>query len=276
MKHLSHVVLAFALASGAAAQTPQPDPLSAARQSYNLQRYGDAIRAATEASQNPALTDSAAVILARAYFELFRQNGATADLDQARRALRSVSAGRLSPRDRVEFLIALGQSLYFDQTYRLDDRYAAAAEQFEAALARADLLDGPSRDRLFEWWAGALDLQAQQGPETGRKPYYERILRRAEIEVGRDDGAVSAAYWLASAARGAGDLPRAVGAASAAWVRAGSLGARGEALREDLDRLMTQVVLPERAIRLTVEGDAKQALAVLQAQWRELKEKWIQ
>jgi hypothetical protein len=255
-------------------QASPPDALATARQLYNLGRYSDAIRSADEARAVPATADAGAVVLARAYFERYRQTAMATDLDEARQALRNVTASRLTARDRVEYLIALGQSLYFDESYSLDDRYAAAAEQFEAALARASLLDDASRDRLFEWWAGALDRQAQQGSEANRRPSYERILRRAEAEVGRDDGAVSAAYWLAAAARGVGDLPRAIGAAAAAWVRAGSLGARGEALREELDRLMRQVILPERAKDLTSEGDARQTLQLLEAQWQDLKAKW--
>jgi hypothetical protein len=267
------LVLAL-VATGSMGQTPAPDQLSTARQLYNLQKYSEAIAAAIEARAVPASAQPAAVVLARAHFERFRQTLETADLDAARAALRSVTASRLGPRDRVEFLIALGQSLYFDEAYSLDDRYSAAAEQFEAALARADLLDEPSRDRLFEWWAGALDHQAQQGTESGRRPIYERILRRAEAEVGRDDGAASATYWLAAAARGVGDLPRAIGAAVAGWVRAGSLGARGEVMRAELDKLVTQVILPERARDLTAEGDARQTLAALELQWEQVKGKW--
>lgn len=274
MLNLRHLLLLAAVAAGSMGQTPVPDPLSTARQLYNLQKYSEAIKAASDARVVPALSQAAAVVLARAYFERFRQTSVTGDLDAAREALRSVTAARLGPRDRVEFLIALGQSLYFDDTYSLDDRYSAAAEEFEAALARADLLDEPSRDRLFEWWAGALDHQAQQGSESGRRPIYERILRRAESEVGRDDGAASAAYWLAAAARGVGDLPRAIGAAVAGWVRAGALGPRGEALRVELDKLVTQVILPERARELTAEGDAKQTLAALEMQWEQVKGKW--
>lgn len=257
------------------AQSAAPDPLAAARQLYNLQKYDDAIAVATQARGVATLAESAAVILARAYFERFRQSGVPADLLAARNALRSVTASRLSPRDRVEFLIALGQAIYLDETDTMDDRFSAAAEQFEAALARADLLDEPSRDRLFEWWAGALDRQAQQGTVAGGRRFYERIQARAQHEVGRDDGAASATYWLAAASRGVGDLPRAIGAAAAGWVRAGSLGARGEALREDLDRLMKQAILPERAREITSEGDPRETLAQLESQWTQHKNKWL-
>jgi hypothetical protein len=273
--NLRRSIVAVALGACSMAQAASPDLLVSARQLYNLQRYNDAITVATQARQNPALAEAAAVVLARAYFERFRQTQTPSDLVDARAVLRTVTASRLSPRDRVEYLIALGQSIYLDEGDRLDDRFSAAAEQFEAALARADLLDESSRDRLFEWWAGALDRQAQQGAEHARRAFYERILERAEQEVGRDDGAASATYWLAAAARGVGDLSRAIGAASAGWIRAGSLGARGESLREDLDRLMKQAILPDRAREITTEGDPRQTLTQLEGQWDEHKKRWL-
>lgn len=252
-----------------------PDELAQARDAYNEQRYSDAIRLATDAAGTPAQKAAADVVLARAYLERYRQTSVVADLDQARVVLQqTIDAASLDARDRVELLVAYGQSLYFDEAYSLDDRFSAAAELFEVALARADLLDAAGRDRLFEWWAGALDRQAQQGPETMRRPLYDRILRRAEAELARDDGALAAIYWLAASARGTSDLARAMGAAAGGWVRAASYGARGEALRADLDRLMQQVILPERALQLTAEGDPRSALALLEGQWQEFKGKW--
>ena len=135
-------------------------------------------------------------------------------------------------------MVALGESMYFDEQYGTDDRFSAAAEQFEIALAHGDLLDAKSRDLLFDWWAGALDRQAQQDEAAPRRAVYARIQKGAERELARDPDAASASYWLAASARGLDDLTRAIGAASAAWVRASTLGERGVALRADLDRLM--------------------------------------
>jgi hypothetical protein len=70
------------------------------------------------------------------------------------------------------------------------------------------------------------------------------------------------------------DLPRAWGAAGAAGVRAASLGQRGTALREDLDRLVSQVILPERAVQMAAGDDPKPTLALLESQWKEIKEQW--
>jgi hypothetical protein len=258
----------------AAAQTKAPDPVSQARQFYNEQRFDDAIRLAEEARRSPALADAASVVIARAHLERFRTTADRADLLAARDALKGVDATRLSPRDHVELEIGLGESLYLDDTYAFDDRYSAAAEEFELALGHADLLDPTSRDLLFDWWAQSLDRQAQQGPETDRHPIYQRIVDRATAELAQANASPSATYWLAAGARGIDDLPRALGAAVAGWVRAGTLGARGDELRDDLDRLIVQVILPERAQQLAFGADPHPALDLLQKQWAEVKAKW--
>ncbi len=264
------VVLALATMG----QTKVTDPVAQARQLYNEQKYDDAIRLAGDAQAIPAFASAASLVIARAHLERFRQSSQADDLSAARTALKTIAADALSPRDRVELLVALGESIYLDDQYALDDRYSAAAEQFEVALAHADLLDRASRDLLFDWWAGALDRQAQQDAEGSRRTVYARILAGAERELAHDDGAAAASYWLASAARGTDDLPRALGAAAAGWMRAATLGARGDALRVDLDRLVRQVILPERARELSVGSDPRPTLALLQSQWQEFTDRW--
>lgn len=256
------------------AQSRPVDPLSQARDHYNHGRYDDAIRLAGDLRAVPALEQAASVVYARAHLERFRQTSQAADLDVARDVMKTIDAQALDERDRVELLVALGTSLYLDEAYSFDDRFSAAAEQFELALAHADLLDARSRDQLFDWWAGSLDRQAQQGPEAGRRLLYQRILDRAEQELARDGYAAAPSYWLAASARGVNDLTRAMGAAVAGWVRAASLGPRGDGLRLDLDRLMRQVILPERAREMVPEGDAYPALWLLEKQWQQVREKW--
>ena len=261
------LVFAVALASLA---LDQPSPLALARQFYNDQQYDKAIVAASEARRAPAAADAAAVVLARAHLERFRQAATSnpADLAAARDALRQVDPSKLSPRDEAEFVIGLGESVFFD------DEFSAAAEFFEAALAKTDSLDPAGHDRLFEWWAGALDRQAQLGPEAERKPLYARIVERAEAELRRDDKSASACYWLVAGARGTDDLERAWGAALACWVRAPYSGRRGVLLRGDLDQIVTQVIIPELARLLSEAGDPRPAMAILQARWEETKQKW--
>jgi hypothetical protein len=257
------------------AQAKAPEtPLAEARRLYNEQRYEEAIAVAGEARESPLFAPAASVVFARAHLERYRVALDAAHIDAARAALTTVEVARLLPRDQVEYTIALGELLYLDDQVTFDDRYSAAAEQFEVALGRADLLDAQSRDLLFDWWANALDRQAQLGPDAERRPAYERIVARAEAEIARDAGALSASYWLAAGARGINDLPRAWGAAVAAWVRAAAHGTRGAALRDDLDRLVVQVILPERAMQLAAGDDPKPTLASLEKQWGEIKERW--
>jgi hypothetical protein len=57
-------------------------------------------------------------------------------------------------------------------------------------------------------------------------------------------------------------------------VRARGFGARGDALRADLDRLVTLVLLPERARQSSPDADPRPALAQLTGQWEEIKKKY--
>jgi len=274
--HMSKALAVAGLAFCLMGQSRAADPLAQAREHYNNQRYDQAIELAGAARQVPALREAASVVYARAHLERFRQTSQAADLDVARETLKHVLASSLDERDRVDLFIAFGTSLYLDEAYSFDDRFSAAAEQFELALAHADLLDADSRDQLFDWWAGSLDRQAQQGSEAGRKPIYTRILARAEVALAEDGYAAAPAYWLAAASRGVNDITRAMGAAVAGWVRAAALGPRGDALRLDLDRLMRQATLPERARQMVPDGDAYPALWLLEKQWEQLRAKWVE
>ncbi len=273
-RRLARALGTLVLALASMAQSRTNDALAEARRLYNAQKFDAAIAAATDARKQPDLADAAAVVLARARLERFQQTAERSELGAARDVLKLVDATRLSKRDHTEFLIALGESLYLDDDYELDDRYAAAAELFEIALDRADEFDQKGRDQLFAWWAVSLDRHAQRSPDTERRANYERILARAQKELGRPDAAISASYWLAAAARGAHDLPRAWSAAVAGWIRAGSLGARGAALRTDLDNLIVQVILPERARELLPGADPQPAMTLLQEQWNGVKDRW--
>ncbi|HEX5213991.1 MAG TPA: hypothetical protein VFV98_00940 [Vicinamibacterales bacterium] len=273
-RRLARAVGTLVLALASMAQSRTNDALAEARRMYNAQKFDAAIAAAIEARKQAGLADAAAVVLARARLERFQQTADRTELGAARDVLKLVDATRLSRRDHTEFLIALGESLYLDDDYELDDRYSAAAELFEIALDRADEFDQKGRDQLFAWWAVSLDRHAQRSPDTERRANYDRILARAQKELGRADAAISASYWLAAAARGARDLPRAWSAAVAGWIRAGSLGARGAALRADLDNLIVQVILPERARELLPGADPQPAMALLQEQWNGVKDRW--
>ncbi len=274
--HAGHALLFVAVFLSVAAG-PR-DLLLRARQLYNQDQFDAAIMAAGQAAgqasqagqagQAAGVADAAALIAARARLERFRRGGDQADFDAARATLRSLDPAHLSPRDRVELIIGLGVSLY------LEDRTGAAAEQFEIGLSQVSMLGPDSREPILDWWACALDRDAQQLRPSERRRLYSRILVRMEDELRRDNGSVVASYWLAAAARGVGDVERAWNAAIAAWVRAPSSAPWGVALRADLDRLVTEAIIPERARRVAPEGQFQETLDAMSADWSALKEKW--
>jgi hypothetical protein len=255
----------LALAPSAAAAE---DPLAEARRLYNQENYEMAIKAAQAAQTEPGSSDEASLILARANLERYRQTHDAANLTAARESLRTLNATKLSPRSQGEFTVGLGEWLF------LDDRYGAAAELFDAGLATADDLGPTGRDRVLDWWATAMDRHAQVTP-AHRLELYQRIVDRMESELRTRPGSVAAGYWLPAAARSLGDLDRAWQAAIAGWLRARVAPDRGETLRADLDRLVESAIIPERARELTTTGgSAKDAVAVMTAEWEHLKTSW--
>ena len=253
------------------AQAPVPDPLVRANRAYNAGQYDAAIAAARDAQKQPAQANAAAVVLARALLDRYRAASLASDLDDARTVLASVRPAELLPRDRVDFLIGLGLLLYNDGC--TDGCLGAAAEFFSQALDRITAPELGDRDLVFEWWAGVLDRHALYSPEAERPATYARIFERAERELQRDQS-TSASYWLAAAARGMGDLDRAWSASVSGWISAKYQGPRGAKLRADLDYLVTQVLLPERARQQMPDEDARPTLADLLKKWEELKVKY--
>ena len=71
------------------------------------------------------------------------------------------------------------------------------------------------------------------------------------------------------ATRGAGDLDRAWDAAIAGWVRAALNPDTTASVRADLDRLVTQALIPERARQRN--GGAAEAL---RSEWELIKTQW--
>jgi hypothetical protein len=173
----------------------------------------------------------------------------------------------LDARERVELQVGLAEVLYFD------DRFGAAAEVLDTVLDSSSVLGPAGHERALDWWASAVDRQAQTQPPGDRDPSYARVIQRMEEELRRDPSSTAASYWLAAAARGAGDLDRAWAAATAAWVRAMLAPDRGATLRADLDRLVTQALIPDRAARLTTR-DRRQAMAAMTSEWEEFKSNW--
>jgi tetratricopeptide (TPR) repeat protein len=244
------------------------DPLAEARRLYNDAQYEAAVRFAREAIKVPALAESARLVLGRAYLELYRRSADHTHLIEARGALRSVNTTALEDRERAELLIGIGEYLF------LEDRYGVASESFERALDASLALGPAAHDRVLDWWATSLDRLALSRPHETRDTIYSRIVSRMEKELAGNPGSAPAAYWLAAGLRGIGQLDRAWDTARAGWISAMLTSDRGAALRADLDRLILQGIIPDRALTLQPE-DASVAEAVMRSEWTALKAAWI-
>jgi hypothetical protein len=259
-------VLAF-LAVSTLAAAPRPDQLAAARRFYNERRYDQALEAAKLAVNTPATASSARLIMGRARLERYRLAPAPQELDDARADLRAVDPHIIDPRERIELQIGLGELLY------LEDRFGPAAELLGPVVEASATLAPDAHERALDWWATALDRQAQSLPAAERALEYGRIVTRMEQELRRDPASAPASYWLAASSRAAGDLDRAWAAASAAWVRAALGRDRGVALRADLDKLVNQGIIPDRAGKLPAR-DRRQAVTSMTAEWENFKKIW--
>ena len=261
MRRLGSILVALIVCSAPAAADDK-DPLERARALYNDGRFDAAIASADQARLAPGRADRADLIAARAYLERFRGSGAPDDLTNARERLRRLDPQRLGARERVEFLVGAGETLFFDESY------GAAADLFDSVLTRNEGLAADARERVLDWWASALDREARPRTDIERQAVYQRIRGRMQEEMAARPASTVAAYWVSAAARGQGDLQAAWDAAQAGWVRAGLATDRGASLRADLDRLVLRGIVPERAKALAQPPD------VLRQDWERFKERW--
>jgi hypothetical protein len=243
--------------------------LARARQAYNDGNHTAAIVAALEARADARVADAANIVMARAYLERFRNGADRQDLDSAREALQSVQPARLAPRDRLDLAVGLAETLY------LEGAYGAAAEMFEPLLRAAIDLGPRARERVLDWWASAVDAEARTRPNAERAPYYRRIVEEMELELKQDTGLAVASYWLAAASLGMGDVQRAWQAAIAGWVRASFAADGGSTIRQDLDRLVIEAIIPDRIRLLSLPArEVADATVGLRSEWDVVKQKW--
>ena len=246
--------------------------LERARAFYNAGNLDDSIAAAAVAKSKLSSVPSATLIGARAQLERFRRTNDPKDLAAARADLASLNPRDLAPQEIIEWQIGLGTALF------LDNQPGPAAEMFSTVLPSArGRMPPPEFEKLLEWWASALSRVAESHNGPARKDAYGAMLSAVRAELERDPLSRPIAYWLVVAARGAGDLEGAYNAAVTSWIRAGSQ-AEGKQLRADLDRFVTQTLIPERAQARTGQRlDAKATLAeiaTLTEEWRAVGELW--
>jgi len=261
------LLLAAVCAVPAATEAAESPALARARTLYNSGDYEGAIDAASVSRRDSQWADASALVIARARLERYRQNMKASELADAREALQTVRVTTLTPRDQVDLLIGLGQALY------LGEVYGPAGELFATALEKGMLLTPRDRALLLDWWATALDRDAQTRPFDRRPPVYQKIGDRMEHELRDDPSSGVANYWQVVAARGIGDLDRAWSAAIAGWVRSTLNPATMPQLRGDLDRVMEQALIPERA-RSSTARDGVDPVEMLRAEWSLVKENW--
>jgi hypothetical protein len=264
--------LLLALAVCPAAAQKKVDSVAVARLAYNEGNLDAAIEAAQSAMADPRTSAEARIIVGRALIERYRRTAQPPDLEAARTTLLEAGATPLPALLRVEWLIGAAQTLYFE------DQFGAAATLLGSLLAdpRSDQSVPGGRDRLLDWWATAEDRVAQTRETSARRIEYTRLSRRLAEELERDPTLGTAAYWQVVAARGEGDVDRAWELAQAAWVRAPLAPDRGAQLRADLDRIVTQALIPERARRSAGRDQEKQLsqATALRDAWETFKQRW--
>jgi hypothetical protein len=258
---------ALVLISVLSASAEQRADLARARTAYNQRQFDVAIEAAGAAQKVQATADAAAVVLARAHLERYRERANPDDLSAARVALGTVRVVNLEPRDNVDYLMALGEALFFE------DDYGAAATLFEGGIDVAVAQGPQTGEAMLEWWGSAIERHADALDRDARRPAFQRLRERMAKELSRDPGSAAAAYFLVVAIRGTDQPVEAWEAAIAGWVRARMAGARSAALRADLDKLMLEGIIPDR-VRAVAADKRAQTESELRGEWAVVKERW--
>jgi hypothetical protein len=241
--------------------------LAKARTFYNQRKFDDAIEAATAAQKTPATLDAATVVLARAHLERYRERADPADLGTARTALGTVRAINLDPKDRLDFLLALGEALFFE------DDFGAAAKVFESGLDAAVASGDAQGEAMLDWWGSAIERHADTLEREGRTRAFAELTSKMTTALVKNPASAAAGYWVVVGARGSGDPHAAWDAAVASWVRARLAGERSAGLRADLDKLVLDGILIDRAAALPAD-QREQATADWRAEWELVKQRW--
>jgi hypothetical protein len=178
-----------------------------------------------------------------------------------------VRVSNLDPRDNVDFLMALGEALFFE------DDYGAAATLLESGIDAA-IAQGPQTgEAMIEWWGSAVERHADSLDRDARMQAFRRMRDRMSRELARNPGSAAAAYFLVVAIRGEGQPSEAWDAAIAGWVRARLAGARSATLRADLDKLVLEGIIPDR-VRAAAADKRAQTESDLKGEWAVVKERW--
>src|SRR5262245_14088498 len=146
-RHAPPAVLLALTAGLSSSVVAADDPLVRARLLYNERRFEAAVAAAEEARALPSKAQAADLVAARAYLERFRESEASEDLTNARDRFRRLTPTGFGPRERGEYIVGLGETLFFEGAY------GAAAAVFDSALQGRDVVSADARERVLDWWA---------------------------------------------------------------------------------------------------------------------------
>ena len=266
------MLLVWALALSWPVSAAAQNDLERARALYNEGLYDDSIAAALAAKNKPNAAASATLIAARARLERYRQVKDPQALAAARIDLMSLNPRNLAPQEAIEWQIGLGTALF------LDDQPGPAAEMFTSVLPSARSRVSPAElEKLVEWWAATLSRVAEALSGSARKDAYHAMESAVREELDRNPLSRPASYWTVVAKRGTGNVEGAWNSAVAGWIRAGSQ-ADSKVFRADLDRFVTQTLIPERAQARTGQRlDSKATtseIAVMNEEWRAITSRW--
>jgi hypothetical protein len=174
----------------------------------------------------------------------------------------------LSGEDRTDLALGLALGLFMSGEFR------ASAALFDEVLHEPGRAAAPYQSSVLDWWAAALSRHAQTLPPDSREPIFAGMTARLREAWASEPGSSVAAYWLSVALHGLGHLDRAWNVAVASWVRA-PLSTQTKDLRDELDRFVTTVLIPDRARHMATPSEpASQFESSLGVEWSELKEQW--
>ena len=188
----------------------------------------------------------AAIVLARAHLERYRERADPSDLSAAREALGAVRAAGPRPARSARVPARRSASRCFSRTT-------------SAPPPRCSRAGSTRRGRAIRRCATRCSTGGA-APSSGRPASPTRDSRRGAFSPARrpmrDELAPQPrrrrrpATGRSSALRGAGEPMRAWDAAVAGWVRARLIGERSAALRADLDQLVLHGIIPDRVRHL--------------------------
>jgi hypothetical protein len=246
--------------------------LARARLLYNAGNFDAAIASAAGARTKAGNAPASALIIARSRLERFRVLANPDDLNAARTGLIAIDLRALSRQETLEWQIGLGEALF------LDNLPGPASEMFRPLIpsVRAQFTSSEI-EKLIDWWATSISLVAESANGATRIDEYRELRAVCEGELDHQPTSRAATYWIVAALRGTGELDRAWNAAIAGWIRASAMPRAGE-LRTDLDRLVVQTIIPERAQARTGQRlDAPNtlaAIAMMTAEWHNVAGRW--